>query len=317
MINNQQVGRNLMLLRLQKGLSQQGLAEMCNVTHQAVSKWENGAALPDMQTMLFLSKYYGVSMEAVLSGEISLDAEEEKAETLPAMPEPPAVSEEQETPPESQMEAPVLTWQQIIGLAPFASRETLETLARRCEDQADMDILPALAPFLSREYLDELVTRVKITDTAALLGLAPFLSKQTLDRLLLGGNLPIPARRTAPKEERESPRLHIARKAAAEGNMDWLEEHFDELNGDEIKAVCALMAGSGHWEELAELAEEMEMDSDGQEALVKEAIQREQDDFLLNLVENVGMSSDTLRLILDYAMAKSNWELINALTDEL
>ena len=42
MINNQQVGRNMMLLRLQKGLSQQGLAEMCNVTHQAVSKWETG-----------------------------------------------------------------------------------------------------------------------------------------------------------------------------------------------------------------------------------------------------------------------------------
>lgn len=89
MIDNQQVGRNMMLLRLQEGLSQQGLAEMCSVTHQAVSKWETGAALPDMQTLLFLSKYYGVSMEEILSGDISLDTEEGTAEaaSLPAVQE--------------------------------------------------------------------------------------------------------------------------------------------------------------------------------------------------------------------------------------
>lgn len=53
MIDNQVVGGNMMLLRLEKGLSQQALASLCNVTHQAVSKWENGASLPDMQTLLF------------------------------------------------------------------------------------------------------------------------------------------------------------------------------------------------------------------------------------------------------------------------
>ena len=190
MINNQQVGRNMMLLRLQKGLSQQGLAEMCNVTHQAVSKWETGAALPDMQTLLFLSKYFGVSMEDILCGDLSLDVQDAApdpaaAETLPAVavPEMPPVPE---APPVPEKIIPVMSWDQIVDLAPFASRETLEVLAEHCPEALDKEKLCDLAPFLSSAYLDKLVRRLVSPGPELALELAPFLSKETLDWLLLG-----------------------------------------------------------------------------------------------------------------------------------
>ena len=85
MIDNELAGRNIMILRLEKGLSQQGLAEICSVTHQAVSKWENGAALPDMQTMLFLSRYFGVPIENMLTEDLAV----EKPETEPIETPPP------------------------------------------------------------------------------------------------------------------------------------------------------------------------------------------------------------------------------------
>ena len=191
MINNQQVGRNMMLLRLQKGLSQQGLAEMCNVTHQAVSKWETGAALPDMETLLFLSKYFGVSMEEILSGVLSLDVRDaapdpSDVETFPAVtiPETPLAPK---VPPVTEEGIPVMGWNQIVDLAPFASRETLEALAEHCIESLDKEKLCDLAPFLSPAYLDKIVRRQDSVGPELALNLAPFLSKETLDWLLLGG----------------------------------------------------------------------------------------------------------------------------------
>ena len=192
MIDNQQAGRNLMLLRLQKGLSQQGLAELCNVTHQAVSKWENGAALPDVQTLLFLSSYYGVSMEEILTGRISLDAEEEAA--LPAVPDTPPAPPIPETPPVPETppapdtpEVPALSWEQILELAPFASRNTLDRLAERCLEQTDESHICDLAPFVSKACLDRMVKKLLHARRSLAFKLAPFLSRETLDWLILNG----------------------------------------------------------------------------------------------------------------------------------
>ena len=198
MIDNQQTGRNMLLLRLQKGLSQQGLAEMCNVSHQAVSKWETGMALPDVQTLLFLSKFFGVSMEEILSGDLSLDVQDDTqeaadAETLPAaaVPDTPPVPEASPIPeelPAAEESIPAMSWDQIVDLAPFASRETLGVLAERCMEALDKDRLCDLAPFLSSQCLDDLVRRLGRADPGLALDLAPFLSKKTLEWLLLGGS---------------------------------------------------------------------------------------------------------------------------------
>ena len=57
---------NLKALRKARGLSQQELAEKCNVVRQTVSKWEQGLSVPDSQMLLVLSELFQVSVNAIL-----------------------------------------------------------------------------------------------------------------------------------------------------------------------------------------------------------------------------------------------------------
>lgn len=65
--------------RKEKGLTQQQVAEALHVTRQAVSKWEQGKSLPDVDTLLHLAELFQVPVEALLGEEY----------TAPPAPEPP------------------------------------------------------------------------------------------------------------------------------------------------------------------------------------------------------------------------------------
>lgn len=71
MIDNAKIGRAIAQLRRRAGLTQLELAERLYVTHQSVSKWETGAALPDIITMHALSRLLGVSLDDLLSGSVA------------------------------------------------------------------------------------------------------------------------------------------------------------------------------------------------------------------------------------------------------
>ena len=58
-------------LRKKKGLSQEQLAEMLNVTKQSVSNWESGRSLPEIDKIVELSKIFGVSTDYLLINESS------------------------------------------------------------------------------------------------------------------------------------------------------------------------------------------------------------------------------------------------------
>ena len=53
-------------LRVQRGLSQDDLAERVFVTRQAVSRWENGETVPNTETLKLLSDFYNVSINTLL-----------------------------------------------------------------------------------------------------------------------------------------------------------------------------------------------------------------------------------------------------------
>ena len=53
-------------LRTQKGLSQEELAEKIFVTRQAVSRWENGETIPNVDALKLLSKLFDVSINTLL-----------------------------------------------------------------------------------------------------------------------------------------------------------------------------------------------------------------------------------------------------------
>ncbi|HIR22455.1 MAG TPA: helix-turn-helix transcriptional regulator [Candidatus Scatosoma pullicola] len=60
------IGENIAAYRKQKGLTQEGLAEICSVTPQAVSKWENDLSYPDITLLKPLSRAFGISVDALL-----------------------------------------------------------------------------------------------------------------------------------------------------------------------------------------------------------------------------------------------------------
>lgn len=55
--------RKLKKLRMEKGISQQNLANMIFVSRSAVAKWENGLGLPSEESVAALADFFGVSQE--------------------------------------------------------------------------------------------------------------------------------------------------------------------------------------------------------------------------------------------------------------
>lgn len=66
MVNKIHFGKRIAVLRRKVGLSQTDLAEKLGVTSQAVSKWECGNAVPDIDILLELSHLYKVTINEML-----------------------------------------------------------------------------------------------------------------------------------------------------------------------------------------------------------------------------------------------------------
>ena len=62
-----ELGNQIKALRLQRGATQEALAQHLNVSPQAVSKWEREAALPDVQLLPAISAYFGVTIDALFA----------------------------------------------------------------------------------------------------------------------------------------------------------------------------------------------------------------------------------------------------------
>ncbi len=63
------IGKFIAEQRKEKKLTQTQLAEKLNITDRAISKWENGKAMPDSSIMLELSNLLGISVNELLEGE--------------------------------------------------------------------------------------------------------------------------------------------------------------------------------------------------------------------------------------------------------
>ncbi|MBQ3814688.1 MAG: helix-turn-helix transcriptional regulator, partial [Clostridia bacterium] len=66
MIHKLHFGKRVAIARRRIGLSQAELAEKLGVTAQAVSKWECGSAIPDVELLLELSHLFGMTVNELL-----------------------------------------------------------------------------------------------------------------------------------------------------------------------------------------------------------------------------------------------------------
>ena len=63
------LGNNIKILRKEKGITQEQLADMLGVSRQAVSKWELGNGYPETDKLLVLAKELGTSLDYLVNNE--------------------------------------------------------------------------------------------------------------------------------------------------------------------------------------------------------------------------------------------------------
>lgn len=68
------LGQKLKEIRKRFGLSQEQLAEIMNVSRQAITKWENDGGIPDVSNLQELSKVFGITVDYLLNDDNGLPA---------------------------------------------------------------------------------------------------------------------------------------------------------------------------------------------------------------------------------------------------
>ena len=77
------IGKKLYELRKQSGFTQDYVAEKLGVSAQAVSKWENDIACPDIMTLPNIANLYGISIDELFKNEeVQSNVKYEKTEKV-------------------------------------------------------------------------------------------------------------------------------------------------------------------------------------------------------------------------------------------
>lgn len=65
-MNTQNIAKKLVGLRQARNWTQEKLSERLHISRQAISKWETGASIPDIEALLELSKLYRITVNEIL-----------------------------------------------------------------------------------------------------------------------------------------------------------------------------------------------------------------------------------------------------------
>lgn len=71
-MNTSIISKYLQFLRKSRNYTQNELAERLDISRQAVSKWETGATIPDLEVLLKISKLYGITINEILEPTIQM-----------------------------------------------------------------------------------------------------------------------------------------------------------------------------------------------------------------------------------------------------
>ena len=69
--SNQNIAKAVLKIRQDNKLSQEQFAEMVGVTRQAVSRWEMGVSVPNINTLILISEKFAIPVDEMLkSGDV-------------------------------------------------------------------------------------------------------------------------------------------------------------------------------------------------------------------------------------------------------
>ena len=163
MFDTQKTGLKIMTLRKAKDMTQMELADLMQVSYQAVSNWERGNSMPDISKLVDLARILDVSIEELLDSR-------QQAQTVKR------ALDENET----------LTAKEITEVAPLLKPSKLgKELEKAPVEGLELKDLQQLAPFLSEEKLMELVERVGFNRVSDLVPVAPFMNSKQLQTIII------------------------------------------------------------------------------------------------------------------------------------
>lgn len=163
MFDIRKIGAKIMHLRKEKDMTQMELADLMQVSYQAVSNWERGNSMPDISKLADLAKCLGVSIDILLDS-----------------------SEDAQTVRKAMDEAQPLTIQEIASVAPMLKPSRLKQDVQKAGlEMLDNNSLLEIAPYLdSDQLLNILKNQMDLChDSSALSSLAPFLDEDDLSKI--------------------------------------------------------------------------------------------------------------------------------------
>ena len=76
------LGQRIQEYRKQQGLSQESLGDALGVSRQAVSKWEGDNGIPELDTLVAMSRLFGITVGQLLGVEETFHQEEEHSDRI-------------------------------------------------------------------------------------------------------------------------------------------------------------------------------------------------------------------------------------------
>ena len=169
-------GANISRLRKERDLPQSKLADMLNVTRQAVSKWERGEGFPDISILRDVAEVFGVTVDALLNAGEASDSETAILSS---------VTQNQEIANEVFEDKSVV--QDIINIAPYLKASTLSVIAGQLEKHnIDISKIIELSEFMNDESILKLFQNSDLEklDDKLLERLIPFLDSDSVYTIL-------------------------------------------------------------------------------------------------------------------------------------
>lgn len=201
MMDMQLFGRKIAASRQNRGWTQRQLARQLSVSHQAVSKWEQGAAVPDLETLIAMARLFGVSLDELTSTEpvppmhfsaemdrkmeaLEDEEEEDLEEEFELEEEVEEIEEENE---HIHEEEDGFSFEYNLDEDHGVEHVTIKHKAGKADPK--LKLLMQIAPFVEREILDEkfrdYLENHKVGSYKHITALAPFVSREVISEALL------------------------------------------------------------------------------------------------------------------------------------
>jgi transcriptional regulator with XRE-family HTH domain len=188
------VGVKISEYRKAKNLTQMELADLLNVSHQAISNWERGETMPDITKLPEIAEIFNTTIDQLLnsekgakiisnvvSGKISEKLTIEEFKNISPILKPKQIEDLSD-------ELKVDNFDDIISILPFIGEETADKLVTEALDHLNnVDNIVSILPFVNEETADKLVGKYieingKITEVVSIL---PFVSTETADKIVV------------------------------------------------------------------------------------------------------------------------------------